>query len=222
MDKRKHVVEKTSLKILKRQMPVTLWVHPEGKVVGSMFLTFPSSDSAGGEQPADVINRAVDFLVFKLEDTDEIRFYNKSSIIRVEYWDGSSEDDSGRPQPCRITMMDGALFEGEISKQQPEEYSRLYDYMNDTRERFLSVRLGDGLGGRALGGRFLGRCVPGGLRNRLRACRSSLGSCHEVSSSRYTVYTVYMVLEFAPHGLCVTRGDFSPGSPWLALRATGP
>ena len=139
-------MDKTSLKILKRQMPVTLWVHPEGRVVGSMFLTFPSPQSAGGEKPVDVINRAVDFLVFKLEDTDEIRFYNKSSIIRVEYWDGSSSDDnSGRPQPCRITMMDGALFEGEISKQQPEEHSRLYDYMNDTRERFLHLRLGDGM-----------------------------------------------------------------------------
>ena len=139
-------MDKSSLKILKRQMPVTLWVHPEGRVVGSMFLTFPSPQSAGGEKPADVINRAVDFLVFKLEDTDEIRFYNKSSIVRVEYWDGSnSEDNSGRPQPCRITMMDGALFEGEISKQQPEEHSRLYDYMNDTRERFLRLRLGDGI-----------------------------------------------------------------------------
>jgi hypothetical protein len=139
-------VEKNSLKILKRQMPVTLWVHPEGRVVGSMFLTFPSPQAAAGEKPADVINRAVDFLVFKLEDSDQIRFYNKSSIVRVEYWDGTcSEDNSGRPQSCRITMMDGALFEGEISKQQPEEHSRLYDYMNDTRERFLRLRLGDGI-----------------------------------------------------------------------------
>jgi hypothetical protein len=126
-------------------MPVTLWVHPEGRVVGSMFLTFPSPDSGGGEQPADVINRAVDFLVFKLEETDEIRFYNKSSIVRVEYWDGSAfPGDIGRPQPCRITMMDGALFDGEICKQLPEEHSRLYDYMNDTRERFLTLRLGGG------------------------------------------------------------------------------
>lgn len=138
-------MEKNSLKILKRQMPVTLWVHPEGRVVGKMFLTFPSPNSGGGEQPADVINRAVDFLVFKLEETDEIRFYNKSSIVRVEYWDGSAlPGEMGRPQPCRITMMDGALFDGEICKQLPEEHSRLYDYMNDTRERFLTLRVGGG------------------------------------------------------------------------------
>jgi hypothetical protein len=144
MEREDDPVEKSGLKILKRQMPVTLWVHPEGRVVGSMFLTFPSSDSDGGERPADVINRDVDFLVFKLEDTEEIRFYNKGSIIRVEYWDGGPEEQSGRPQPCRITMMDGALFDGEIRKQLPEEHSRLYDYMNDTRERFLNLHLGAG------------------------------------------------------------------------------
>ncbi len=138
-------MKKSSLKIRKRQVPVALWVHPEGKVVGSMFLTFPSPESAGGEQPADVINRAVDFLVFKLDDTEEIRFYNKSSIVRVEYRDADAvRSDSGRPQSCRITMMDGALFDGEICKQQPEENSRLYDYMNDSCERFLTLRLDAG------------------------------------------------------------------------------
>ena len=134
-----------SFKVLKRQMPVTLWVHPEGRVLGSMFLTFPSAESGGKEQPADVINKAVDFLVFKLEGTGDIRFYSKSSIVRVEYWDGQPLAEEGaRPQPCRITMMDGALFDGEIYKALPEEHSRLYDYMNDTRERFLTLHLAGG------------------------------------------------------------------------------
>jgi hypothetical protein len=131
-----------SFKVLKRQMPVTLWVHPEGRVLGSMFITFPSTESGGKEQPADVINKDVDFLVFKLEGTGDIRFYNKRSIVRVEYWDAEPlADEDARPQPCRITMMDGALFDGEIHKTLPEEHSRLYDYMNDTRERFLTLHL---------------------------------------------------------------------------------
>jgi len=134
-----------SFKVPKQQMPVTLWVHPEGRVLGCMFLTFPNPELGATEQPGDVINSAVDFLVFKLEGTGEIRFYNKSSIVRVEYWDGQSLSDQGaRPQPCRITMMDGALFEGEICKALPEENSRLYDYMNDTQERFLTLRLPGG------------------------------------------------------------------------------
>ena len=143
--RKEHRMSTSSFKVLKRQMPVTLWVHPEGRVLGCMFLSFPSAGADDKEQPADVINKAVDFLVFKLEQTDEIRFYNKSSIVRVEYWDGQSPSDEGiRAQPCRITMMDGALFDGEICKALPDEHSRLYDYMNDTRERFLTLRLAGG------------------------------------------------------------------------------
>jgi hypothetical protein len=134
-----------SLKVPKQQMPVNLWVHPEGRVLGCMFLTFPNPELGDAERPADVINSTVDFLVFKLDGTGEIRFYNKSSIVRVEYWDGQSSLDQGaRPQPCRITLMDGALFDGEICKALPEENSRLYDYMNDTQERFLTLRLAGG------------------------------------------------------------------------------
>lgn len=136
---------KRSFKVLKRQVPVTLWVHPEGRVVGSMFLTVPGTAAGGKEQPADVINKPVDFLVFKLEGTGEIRFYNKSSIVRVEYADQPVALAKGaRAHPCRITLMDGALFDGEIRKSLPAERSRLYDYMNDDTERFLTLHLGRG------------------------------------------------------------------------------
>ncbi len=37
-------------------------------------------------------------------------------------------------------MMDGSMIEGEICKATPVERSRLYDYMNDTSERFLKLR----------------------------------------------------------------------------------
>jgi len=132
-----------SLVIPKKQVPVTLWVHPEGRVQGAMFVHLAGDDSAREEQPSDVINESVDFVVIEREDPDEIRFYNKSSIVRVHYQEQpSSRQDEGQPRPCRITMMDGSLIEAEIYKATPEERSRLYDYMNDTKERFLKVRGG--------------------------------------------------------------------------------
>lgn len=132
-----------SLIIPKKQVPVTLWVHPEGRVKGSMFVHLPGSDSTREEQPSDVINEAADFVVIECEYPGKLRFYNKSSIIRVHYEDSLfSPVDEGRPQPCRITMMDGSLIEAEICKATPEERSRLYDYMNDTAERFLKLRPG--------------------------------------------------------------------------------
>ena len=130
-----------ALKVPKRQVPVTLWVHPEGRVVGSIFVHFPGADSTQCEQPWDVINEVADFVAIKLDDPDEMRFYNKSSIVRVEYRDAASSPFAeGRPQPCMITLMDGSLIEGEICKATPVERSRLYDYMNDTGERFLKLR----------------------------------------------------------------------------------
>jgi hypothetical protein len=133
-----------ALKVPKKQVPVTLWVHPEGRVVGSMFVHFPGSDSSDGEQPWDVINEAGDFVAIKLDEPEEMRFYNKSSVVRVEYRDGATLLlAEGRPLPCMITMMDGSLIEGDICKATPVERSRLYDYMNDTSERFLNLRSHD-------------------------------------------------------------------------------
>lgn len=134
-------MEDGALKVPKRQVPVMLWVHPEGRVVGSMFVHLPGPDSMPGEQPWDVINEAADFVAIKLDDPDEMRFYNKSSIVRMEYRDGASSLlAEGRPLPCMLTMMDGSLIEGDICKATPVERSRLYDYMNDTEERFLKLR----------------------------------------------------------------------------------
>ena len=81
------------LKIPKKLKLVTLWVHPEGRVVGSLFLRPQSANRAGEEEPLEVLNTADPFLVLKRDQPDELRFYNKSSVVRVEY------DDDG---PCRF------------------------------------------------------------------------------------------------------------------------
>jgi hypothetical protein len=134
-----------SLKIPKKQMPVTLWVHPEGQVVAALFLHLPGPDTARPEEPWDILNQPEVFLVVKRDDPDEMRFYNKASIIRVEYWDGSRDPSmDGNPIDCQLHMMDGSLLRGMISKALAPERSRLYDYMNDNNERFLKVHLGGG------------------------------------------------------------------------------
>jgi hypothetical protein len=129
------------LRILKRRLPVTLWVHPEGRVVGSLFLHFGGGELHEDEAPWSVLNEPADFLVIERQNPSETRFYNKHSIVRVAYVDSHRKQHAGTPLNCRLTMMDGLLLEGEICKAMPVERSRLYDYMNDTRERFLELRL---------------------------------------------------------------------------------
>jgi hypothetical protein len=137
-------MDKSHLRIPKHQVPVTLWVHPEGRVLGAIFVHPPGPDSARGEEPADVLNQPESFVVVKRDNPDETRFYNKSAVVRLEYWESGDSAFAGTPLPCRVTLMDGSLIDGEICKALPPERSRLYDYMNEVAERFLKLHLGKG------------------------------------------------------------------------------
>lgn len=138
-------MDDSAFKIPKTLRPVTLWVHPEGQVLGSLFLHMPTQDFSEGERPADALNDAGDFLPVKRDEPDDVCFYNKSAIVRISYWDeGKHDNDQGRPQACRLTLMDGTVLYGDVRKVAPEERSRLYDYLNDTQERFFELHNGGG------------------------------------------------------------------------------
>ncbi len=125
------------LKIPKIQQRVTLWVHPEGRVIGNLYLAQTEDQN---EQPADVVNQDKAFLVINREDPNELRFYNRNTIIRVEYEDSqeaSTEETHGIP--CQLHMMDGSLINGEICEKMPPDFPRLFDYLNQQECRFVKM-----------------------------------------------------------------------------------
>src|SRR5262245_51711032 len=73
------------LRILKRRLPVTLWVHPEGRVVGNIFLHLRGDELRESEATESVLNEPAEFLVVERRHPDETRFYNKQAIVRVDY-----------------------------------------------------------------------------------------------------------------------------------------
>ena len=131
------------LKIPKLEKAVRIWAHPDGLVLGSIFLRVPEPDRPFGEDPWTVLNGTEDFLVVRLQEPEGLRFYNKTSLIRVEY---TEEElyvaDSGKDLPCCIHMMDGSVIDGAMRKSLPPERSRLYDYMNTDNPRFLKLYTG--------------------------------------------------------------------------------
>ena len=130
------------LKVSKKLCAVTLWVHPEGRVVGSLFLREQSSDYGGTEQPLEALNRCQSFLVFKVDEPDELRFYNIKSVIRVEY--GSTDSDLSTevdPMQCHLHMMDGSLIHGTVFESLPPDHARLLDYLNRGEESFIKVHV---------------------------------------------------------------------------------
>jgi len=134
-----------SLKVPKRLKQVTLWVHPEGPVIGNLFLRIPGGDNEEEEEPLEVLNQPDPFLVVQPEGSDEVRFYNKHAIVRVEYPAESSPQipDAGT-RHCILQMMDGSSMEGTIRRVMPPDRARLFDYLNLDGERFLKIDCSDG------------------------------------------------------------------------------
>jgi hypothetical protein len=132
------------LKIPKVEKPVGLWTHPDGLVVGSIYLHMGEPERLRAEDPWAVMNGPEDFLVVRLQGPEELRFYNKASLIRIEYEeDELYVSDAGKDLPCRVHMMDGSMIQGALRKSLPPERSRLYDYMNADNRRFLKLYSSD-------------------------------------------------------------------------------
>lgn len=130
------------LKIPKVEKAVTLWTHPDGLVHGSIYLHMGEPDRSRGEDPWSVMNGAEDFLVVRRQDPEELRFYNKASLIRVEYDDAdAAASEVGKGLSCRVHLMDGSVIDGVMRKSLPPERSRLYDYMNTDNPRFLKLHV---------------------------------------------------------------------------------
>ena len=127
------------LKVPKIKHRVSLWVHPEGQVIGSLFVREQSPDHAGPEDPIEVLNQQTSFLVFEKNESEELRFYNRNSIIRVEYQANKIQKPDTDQLSCTINMMDGSVIEGTIRENLPPDHSRLFDYINQENSRFIKI-----------------------------------------------------------------------------------
>ena len=129
-----------SLKIPKIKRQVNLWVHPEGQVIGSLFLREQSVNHAGVEEPIEVINKDKAFIVLEREVDGQVCFYNRNAIIRLEYEHTTTSAEADlKIIPCQLTMMDGALFDGEIRESLAPDRARLFDYLNQDKARFIKL-----------------------------------------------------------------------------------
>lgn len=133
------------LKVPKTLKPVVLWIHPEGRVIGSIYLRKQSIQHAGPEQPLEALNHEEPFIVFLRHAPEQMRFYNRRCIIRVEY-DGNDYQVTRAilPLPCEVQLMDGSLIKGRIEEPLHPVKARLLDYLNNANEKFIKIRVDDG------------------------------------------------------------------------------
>lgn len=130
-------------KVPKNKRQARLWVHPDGQVIGSIFVLAQSVLHAGEEEPIEALNGDAPFVVISLEDPEQLRFYNRNSVLRLEYTENADATTSAAVMNCRIQMMDGAIITGKIQEALPQNKSRLFDYLNRTDERFIKLYTGE-------------------------------------------------------------------------------
>lgn len=132
------------LKVPKAVRPVILWVHPEGQVHGSLFVHTQSRSHAGAQDPAELLNEPEPFLIVQRDDPEELRFYQRSAIVRAEYAQPADETAADiAPFTCRLYLMDGSVVTGQVREALAPDRSRLIDYLNQPETRFVRVWVED-------------------------------------------------------------------------------
>ncbi len=132
------------LKVPKTIRPVVLWVHPEGQVRGSLFVHTQSRSHAGEQDPAELLNETAPFLIVQRHDPDELRFYQRSAIVRAEYDEPAGAPmEEVHPFECRLYLMDGSVISGLVNESLAPDHARLIDYLNLPETRFVRLWLED-------------------------------------------------------------------------------
>lgn len=124
-------------KIPKLEHPVTLWIHPEGRVPGTLFLREQSLHHIGVESPVELLNQAEPFVVINRSDLNEHRFYSKSSIVRAEYKHTMPDNPELDAIDAELHLMDGSMMTGQIRGSFSPDRRRLYDYLNKVEDQFV-------------------------------------------------------------------------------------
>ena len=128
------------LKVPKILKEVVLWVHPEGRVVGALYLRKQSAHHAGAELPFEALNQPDPFIVFRCDNSSQLRFYNRRTIIRVEYPGRDPQVARAlKPLACQLHMMDGCLISGTIEEPLHPDRARLLDYLNNMDANFIKL-----------------------------------------------------------------------------------
>ncbi len=129
-----------NLVVPKQLSEVSLWVHPEGIVKGCLFLGL-EYETMRPEDPALVLNDPSPFIVVRRDELEEIRFYNKNSITRVQYSERAPSGPEIRALTCMVHLMDGSVLPGAVRRALPPANARLYDFLNLPDERFAKLYL---------------------------------------------------------------------------------
>ncbi|MGH8502845.1 MAG: hypothetical protein ACREVE_10330 [Gammaproteobacteria bacterium] len=154
-----------TLKIPKKLQQLELYVYPDGKVIGSIYLHLQSSRHTGEEKPEEMVNQPEPFLVVRCKEPDSFRIYNKKFIIWIKYHNNEQAQESTalmRLGPdrhmldlsaemagfvrlnCQLYLVDRSKLSGVIEEFLPPGHQRLFDFVNNNASAFVKLYLESG------------------------------------------------------------------------------
>lgn len=137
-------------RIAKQRCELTLRLADGAPINGTIFVHPSIYRPTGFEEPIDVFNGSEPFFPMELED-GEVVLLAKDRVVEV--WGAGlevSDDDelrraSARSVTLEITIAGGVVHVGTVLLEMPAERPRIIDFLNNQRDRFLSVHAADGM-----------------------------------------------------------------------------
>ena len=125
-------------RIEKLRQPLSLVLTNGSTLEGEVFLQSATRLHRRPEEPVDMLNDEEPF--FALMRDGEAILVAKASVARAVTSLQAVEEDVYSPGiPVEVTMTDGTVCTGSIFPESRAGRPRLLDFLNSTRERFLSI-----------------------------------------------------------------------------------
>ena len=129
----------------RRHIVVTL--RSSMTIAGDVFLQSSGRYGDRMEGPLDILNATEAFFPL-LPDSGAAVLIAKEQVVAVSLDRADEEDDvraQGTPRVnIEVRLIDGETFSGAVFLEVPKQYSRLLDFLNRYKHRFLALDTADG------------------------------------------------------------------------------
>jgi hypothetical protein len=125
-----------------RQIAVTL--HSGETLMGDIFLQ-QVGRFGSAEEPLDILNAPEAFFPLRTQDGDTV-LVARDQVISVHCDRGDDEDSIGLTPRITVDvrLIHGQTFRGSVLLDMPAQNSRLLDFLNRSRQRFVAMNTDEG------------------------------------------------------------------------------
>ena len=133
-------------RIEKTRQRVTIALVGGATLEGDVFLQPTARYRAGPQPPEELFNEEEPFLPVAAAG-DHLVLVAKDQITRVQFADDAADTDMEGvvSAPVDLVFIDGSMFAGDLRLETRASRPRLLDFLNEERQRFMTLRFTGGV-----------------------------------------------------------------------------